>query len=106
MGFKSPEEYILFEELKKNDVNIIHNIYIHGMEIDLFIPPKIVIEIGFRDAALMKKWDYFDSIGCHFLYFSNMEIRDVDALKSCVRKIMDAIHTAEDDSAPEAHAPL
>ncbi len=104
MGFKSPEEYILFEELRKNDVNVMHNIYLHGMEIDLFVPPKIVIEIGFRDAAMMKKWNYFDSIGFPFLYFSNIEIRDPNALRSCVGKIMKTIQTNNDDSAHEMQA--
>lgn len=90
---------MLFEELRKKDVDIRHNVYLRGMEVDLYVPPKLVIEVGFRDDALMRKWDYFEKDGFSFLYFSNMAIRDTDALKSCVRKVMDAIHTEGDDSA-------
>ncbi len=99
MGFKSPEEYILFDELRKKDIDVKHNVYIRGMEVDLFIPPKLVIEIGYRDDALMKKWDYFEKEGFSFKYFSNMAIRDTDSLKSCVRQVMAAIYTEGDDSA-------
>lgn len=52
-----------------------------GTEIDLFIPPKIIIEIGYRDEYLMKKWDTFTEKGYEFIYFSNVEVNDPDLLK-------------------------
>lgn len=93
MGFKTPEEYLLFEALKKNDVEVRHNIHLLGTEVDLYVPPKLIIEIGFRDKYLMKKWDDFESEGFSFLYFSNLEIHDPDLLKRCVGKVMSLINT-------------
>ncbi|GAI67688.1 unnamed protein product, partial [marine sediment metagenome] len=54
LGFKTPEEYMLFEELRKKDVKVRHNVHLLGTEVDLYVPPKLVIEVGFRDNFLMK----------------------------------------------------
>ena len=91
LGFKSPEEYILFEELRKKDVDVRHNVHLRGTEIDLYIQPKLVIEVGHRDDMLLKKWYEFEKEGFSFLYFSNIEIRDPSILKRCVDKIIDKI---------------
>jgi len=98
MSFKTAEKYLLFEELKKNNVDVRYNIYLRGMEIDLFIPPKLVIEVGFRDAFLMKKWDYFTEKGFDFLYFQNVEIHDPNLLKRSVREVMTSIQAKENYS--------
>lgn len=98
LDFKTPEEYLLFEELRKNDVDVRHNVYLRGMEIDLYVPPKLVIEVGFRDAFLMKKWDSFVEVGFDFLYFPNVEIHDPELLKRSVRKVMTLIHAEANDS--------
>jgi len=99
MGFKSPEEYILFEELRKNDLDVRHNVHLLGTEVDLYVPPKLIVEVGFRDDILLKKWDDFEKEGFSFLYFSNIEIHDSDALKGCVRKVMASIQAEVNDSA-------
>jgi len=99
MGFKTPEEYILFEALKKNDIDIRHNVPLLGTEIDLYVPPKLVIEIGFRDKYLMEKWNSFEEEGFSFLYFPNVEIHDSDLLKRCVGKVMTLIHAETNESA-------
>jgi len=91
LGFKSPEEYILFEELRKKDVDVRHNVHLRGTEIDLYIQPKLVIEVGHRDDMLLKKWYEFEKEGFSFLYFSNIEIRDPSILKRCVDKIIDKL---------------
>jgi len=98
MGFKSPEECILFEALKKNNVDIRHNVHLLGTEVDLYVPPKLIIEVGFRDDFLMKKWDYFVEEGFDFLYFPNVEIHDPELLKRCVRKVMTSIQAESNDS--------
>ena len=59
LGFKTEEEYIVFSALKKNDLDVQHNVSMLGTEIDLFISPNIIIEVGFRDEYLMEKWDDF-----------------------------------------------
>lgn len=99
MGFKTPEEYILFEELRKNDVDVRHNVHLLGTEVDLYVPPKLIIEVGFRDEYLMKKWDDFEKEGFSFLYFSNLEIHDPNLLERCVRKVMIPINTEVNNSA-------
>ena len=58
-----------------------------GTEIDLFIPPKIIIEIGYRDEYLMGKWDDFTERGYEFIYFSNVEVNDPDLLKRRISTI-------------------
>lgn len=92
MGFKTSEEYMLFEELRKNDVEVRHNVHLLGTEVDLFVSPKLIIEVGFRDDFLMKKWDDFEEKGFDFLYFPNVEIHDPELLKRCVGKVMTLIH--------------
>lgn len=99
IGFKTPEEYMLFEELRKNDVNVRHNVHLLGTEVDIYVPPKLVIEVGFRDKYLMKKWDDFEEKGFDFLYFQNVEIHDPTLLERCVGKVMDSIHAEVNDSA-------
>ena len=64
-----------------------------GTEIDLFIPPKIIIEIGYRDEYLMGKWDDFTEKGYEFIYFSNVEVNDPDLLK---RRINDITRLVEE----------
>ena len=98
LGFKSPQEYMLFEALRKNDVEVRHNVHLRGTEIDLYVPPKLVIEVGFRDEYLMKKWYDFEKAGFSFLYFSNVEIDDPDLLERCVGKVMALIYAEENDS--------
>lgn len=99
LGFKSPQEYMLFEELRKKDVEVRHNVHLLGTEIDLYVPPKLVIEVGFRDEYLMKKWDEFEEKGFDFLYFQNVEIHDPNLLKKSVREVMASIHAEVNDSA-------
>jgi len=101
MGFKSPEEYMLFEELRKNDVEVRHNVHLWGTEVDLYVPPRLVIEVGFRDEYLMKKWYEFEKAGFSFLYFSNVEIHDPNLLKRCVGKVMNFIHEVNDSAHDE-----
>jgi hypothetical protein len=90
MGFKSPEEYILYDELRKNKIDVKHNVHLRGTEIDLYVPPKLIIEVGHRDDRLLKKWNDFERGGFSFLYFSNIEIHDSDLLKRCIEKIIEA----------------
>ena len=87
LGFKTQEEYIVFSALKKKRLNVQHNVRMAGTEIDLFIPPKIIIEIGYRDEYLMEKWDDFTEKGYEFIYFSNVEVNDLDLLKRRVDTI-------------------
>lgn len=87
LGFKTQEEYIVFSVLKKKHINVKHNVRMAGTEIDLFIPPKIIIEIGFRDEYLMEKWDDFTEKGYEFIYFSNVEVNDQDLLKKRINTI-------------------
>ena len=98
-GFKTLEEHTLFEALRKNDVEVRHNVHLHGTEVDLYVPPKLVIEVGFRDEYLMKKWDDFEKEGFDFLYFSNLEIHDPNLLNRCVGKVMALINAEVSDSA-------
>ncbi|MBA7679187.1 hypothetical protein ES703_87470 [subsurface metagenome] len=99
LGFKTPQEYMLFEELRKKDVEVRHNVHLLGTEIDLYVPPKLVIEVGFRDEYLMKKWYEFEEKGFDFLYFQNVEIHDPNLLKKSVREVMTSIHAEVNDSA-------
>ena len=90
MGFKSPEEYILYDELRKNKIDVKHNVHLRGTEIDLYVPPRLIIEVGYRDDILLKKWDEFEKAGFSFLYFSNIEINEPSILKRCVEKIIES----------------
>lgn len=87
LGFKTQEEYIVFSALKKKRLNVKHNVRMAGTEIDLYIPPKILIEIGYRDEYLIEKWDAFTEKGYEFIYFSNVEVNDPDLLKRRVDTI-------------------
>lgn len=89
---------MLFEELRKNDVDVRHNVHLLGTEVDLYVPPKLAIEVGFRDDFLMKKWDHFVEEGFDFLYFPNVEIHDPELLKRCVRKVVTSIQAEVNDS--------
>lgn len=88
---------MLFEELKKNDLDVMHNVHLLGTEIDLYVPPRLIIEVGFRDEYLLKKWDSFEEKGFDFLYFQNVEIHDPALLKRCVRKVMASIQAEVND---------
>lgn len=87
LGFKSAQEFILYNALKKEGIKVYHNKYIMGEEVDFFIPPKTIIEIGFRDDNLLKKWDKFNERGYNFLYFANLEVDNKTTLKHTLKKI-------------------
>jgi len=87
LGFKSAQEFILYNDLKKEGVEVYHNKYILGEEVDFFIPPNTIIEIGFRDNNLLRKWDKFNERGYNFLYFANLEVDNKTTLKHTVKKI-------------------
>ena len=93
LGFKTKEEYIVYSALKKKRLDVQHNIIMFGTEIDLFIPPKIIIEIGYRDKYLLKKWDYAIENGYEFIYISNIEVNIPETLK---RYITDIIQLVEE----------
>ena len=59
-----------------------------GEEVDFFIPPNPIIEIGFRDNNLLRKWDKFNERGYNFLYFANLEVDNKTTLKHTVKNIM------------------
>lgn len=103
-NFKTPQEYMLFEALRKKDVDVRHNVHLLGTEVDLYIPPRLIIEVGFRDDFLMKKWDDFEEKGFNFLYFPNVEIHDPELLKRSVGKVMTLIHAETNDSAHDEEA--
>ena len=88
LGFKTQEEYIVFSALKKKHLDVQHNISMFGTEIDLFIPPKIIIEIGYRDEYLMEKWDDFVEKGYEFIYVSNVEVNNPEILERYVNNII------------------
>ena len=56
-------------------------------EVDFFIPPNTIIEIGFRDDILLRKWDKFKERGYNFLYFANLEVDDKTMFKHTVKKV-------------------
>lgn len=87
LGFKSAQEFILYKALKKEGIEVYHNKHILGEEVDFFIPPKTIIEIGFRDDNLVRKWDKFIERGYNFLYFANLEVDNKNILKHTVKKI-------------------
>jgi len=87
LGFKSAQEFILYNDLKKEGIEVYHNKYILGEEVDFFIPPNTIIEIGFRDDSLLRKWDKFNERGYNFLYFANLEVDNKTTLKHTVKKI-------------------
>jgi len=95
-GFKSAQEYLLYNELVSRGFTVNHNTYLDGDEVDLFIPPKTVIEIGFRDANLLRKWDKFTEMGYNFLYYSNLEIHDASILDNTVEKIIEVLERTPD----------
>jgi len=87
LGFKTQEEYIVFSALKKKHLDIQHNVSMLGTEIDLFISPKIIVEIGYRDKYLIEKWDDFIEKGYEFVYISNIEVNNPEILKRHVNNI-------------------
>lgn len=87
LGFKSAQEFILYNALKKEGIKVYHNENILGEEVDFFIPPKTIIEIGYRDENLIRKWDKFNERGYNFLYFANLEVDNKNMLKHTVKKI-------------------
>lgn len=90
-GFKSAQEYTLFNGLIDRGVTVHHNVYIDGEEIDLFVSPSTIIEVGFRDDNLLRKWNKFTEMGYKFLYFSNMEIHDTSILNNTIAKILETL---------------
>jgi len=85
-GFKSAEEYLLWDALRKEGIEAEHNVKVCGFEVDLFIRPNLIVEVGFLDDYLQKKWDVLEEKGYKFLYFSNLEIRKRDILQNTVRR--------------------
>ncbi len=96
-GFASAQELMLYNELVRKGITVYHNAYLDGDEIDRFIPPKTVIEIGFRDDHLIRKWNKFTEMGYNFLYYSNMEIHNASMINRTVKQILDVL-AKENDS--------
>ena len=90
-GFKSAQEFLLYNELVSRGITVIHNAYLDGDEVDLFIPPTTVVEIGFRDANLLRKWNKFTEMGYNFLYYANIEIHDASILDNTIEKILEVL---------------
>jgi len=93
-GFKSPEEYILWQALKDVDIDVQHNSLLYGFEVDLFIKPNLIVEVGFLDENLKNHWNFFEEKGYNFLYFSNMEIHNKSVLKNSIGKIKKILNRA------------
>ena len=91
-GFKSAQESVLYNKLIDRGVAVRHNVFIEGDEIDLFVPPKTIIEIGFRDEHLLRKWNKFTELGYNFLYFSNIEIHDASILNNTINNILKSLN--------------
>jgi len=70
-----------------------HNVKVCGVEVDLFIKPSLVVEVGFLDNNLRKAWEMLEEKGYRVLYFANLEIRDGKNLRNTVKKIMEALNT-------------
>jgi len=87
LGFKTQEEYIVFSALKKKRLDVKHNVSMLGTEIDLFIPPNMIIEIGYRDKYLIEKWDDCMEKGYEFIYISNIEVNNPETLERYVNNI-------------------
>ena len=94
LGFKSAQEFKLYEALKNEGISVYHNIILLYEEIDLFVPPKIIIEIGFRDEKLLEKWEKFEKQDYEFMYFSNLEVDSKETLNRIVQKIKDKVARA------------
>ncbi len=69
-----------------------------GTEIDLFIPPDIIIEIGYRDKFLMEKWDHFMEKGYEFIYISNIEVNNPGILQRYVNEITQLVEKTKVNS--------
>ena len=87
LGFKSAQEYKLYEAIKKGGIKVHHNVHLLDEEIDLFIPPKTIIEIGYRDDKVLEKWNKFEQNGFEFYYISNIEIDNKEILSNILNKI-------------------
>ena len=98
LGFKTQEEYIVFSALKKKHLDVQHNVSMSGTEIDLFIPPDIIIEIGYRDKFLMEKWDHFMEKGYEFIYISNIEVNNPGILQRYVNEITQLVEKTKVNS--------
>ena len=98
LGFKTPEEYTLFLALKKKHLDVHHNVNMLGTEIDLFIPPNIIIEIGYRDNYLIEKWDESIEKGYEFIYISNIEVNNPEILERYVDNITRLVEEANVNS--------
>jgi len=90
-GFKTAEEYLLWEVLKEEGIEVAHNVKIYGIEVDFHIKPNLVIEVGFLDDNLKKAWSMFEEKGYHVLYFANLEIRDRTLLHNIPKNIKETL---------------
>ena len=94
LGFKSAQEYKLYEALENEGISVHHNITLLHEEIDIYVPPKIIIEVGFRDEKLLEKWEKFKKRDFVFMYFSNLEVDRKETLNRIVQKIKDKVARA------------
>jgi len=53
-GFQVPGGVILYDELRKNKIDVKHNVHLWGTEIDLYVPPAVMPSIRKTTMALVK----------------------------------------------------
>ena len=87
-GFSTAEEYLLWRTLRREGIEADHNVYIYGVEVDLYISRvKLIVEVGYPDENFRIKWDMLKEMGYKFLYFSNREVWDRSLLPNTVGRI-------------------
>jgi len=99
LGFKTAEEYLLWEVLKDEGIEAAHNVEIYGIEVDFYIKPNLVIEVGFLDDNLKKAWSMLEEKGYQVLYFANLEIRDRTLLHNIPENIKEILKKITAESA-------
>ncbi|MFQ5759186.1 MAG: hypothetical protein ACE5IF_05870 [Candidatus Bathyarchaeia archaeon] len=87
LGFKTAEEYILWKALREEGVEADHNVRVCGVEVDFYIKPNLIVEVGFLDNNLRKAWEMLEEKGYRVLYFANIEIRNGVLSRDTAKKI-------------------
>jgi very-short-patch-repair endonuclease len=81
LGFKTGEEYLLWKTLDGEGIKAKHNVEILGKEVDLFIMPNLIIEVGFLDDYEKMKHETFKKHGYNILHFPNELIYNKEILR-------------------------
>jgi hypothetical protein len=81
LGFQTGEEYLLWKTLDREGIKADHNIEILGEEVDLFIKPNLIIELGLLDDYEKVKYERFKKHGYNVLHFRSIDRSNIGVIK-------------------------